>query len=472
MDEMHLPRELELFLQIPGNVLAIKGESGVGKTILGLELLNRLEKPSDGIYISTRVPGFMLERQFEWITDDWLGEMAYFLAPKKMEELTISIGKFLESKKIEEKPTYEKMKEKASNRSLIVIDSIEGLSKMTGIDSESIIEDFRKNVLIKRGVNMVVITEGLEPSNLDAIVDGIITLHYDIVGGKVLRYMKIRKVRGVKIDSPEHLFTLQGGRFVFIEQYPYSSIPIAKSKKKWEGMNTPEGQISTGNPELDRVLNGRLKKGTIILIIFDDDVPNELEYLFELPPAADGLVKGMGIAQATGLSSSTERVIEVLKDFVGEKIVNESTIFLEEVVSFKRTERNLVVLGLEPRLGEDMLRWFDAVDDLRKRKDKGVLKLVGYDYFDLRYSKDLEELSRYYARDVKEARAFGDTMIISVRRSMKSVKMILPIADVVLRMSNKNGVILLWGEKPRTQFYGVTPDYTAGLGRMRLWSIS
>ncbi|MEM2900414.1 MAG: ATPase domain-containing protein, partial [Thermoplasmata archaeon] len=438
----------------------------------GLELLNRLEKPEDGIYISTKVPGFMLERQFEWITDEWLEQMAYFLTPKSGETLTFSIGKFLESKNIEEKPTYEKMKERASNRSLIVIDSIEGLSKLTGLDIETIIDDFRKNVLIKRGVNMVVIEEGEEDSSLDAVVDGIIKLHYEIVEGKVLRYMEIRKMRGVQIESPYNLFTLQGGRFVFIEQYPYVAIPIAVEKKKWEGIRGPEGQISTGNPELDRVLDGRLKKGTIILIIFDDDVPNELEYLFELPIAADGLVKGMGIAQATGLSSSTEHVIELLKDFVGEKIVNENTIFLEEVVSFKRTEKNLVVLGSEPRLGEDMLRWFDAVDDLRKRKEKGVIKLVGYDYFDLRYSKDLDELSRYYARDVKEARAFGDTMIISVRKAMKSVRMILPIADIVLRMANKNGVILLWGEKPRTQYYGVLPDYSVGLGRMKLWPIS
>jgi hypothetical protein len=321
-------------------------------------------------------------------------------------------------------------------------------------------------------VNLVVIEEGEEKSSLDAIVDGIIRLNYDIVEGKVLRYMDIKKMRGVQIESPYNLFTLQGGRFVFIEQYPYGAIPIVMGKKKWEGISAPEEQISTGNPELDKVLDGRLKKGTIILIIFDDDVPNELEYLFELPIAADGLVKGMGVAQATGLSTSTIHVIELLKDFVGEKIVNENTIFLEEVVSFKRSERNLVVLGSEPRLGEDMLRWFDAVDDLRKRKEKGIIKLVGYDYFDLRYSKELEELSRYYARDVKEARAFGDTMIISVRKAMKSVKMILPVADIVLRMSNMNGVILLWGEEPRTSYYGVTPDYSAGLGRMKLWSIS
>ena len=71
--------------------------------------------------------------------------------------------------------------------------------------------------------------ENPRESNLDSLVDGIVTLEKEEVEGRRLREMKISKLYGVRIDNPAYYFTLDGGRFRTFEHYQPESLELSRS---------------------------------------------------------------------------------------------------------------------------------------------------------------------------------------------------------------------------------------------------
>ncbi|MGC2288922.1 MAG: gas vesicle protein GvpD P-loop domain-containing protein, partial [Thermoplasmata archaeon] len=63
-----IPLEVSVFLSGKGGrSLIVKGGAGTGKTTFGLELLERMGKPNQSFYLSTRVSDEALYRQFPWL---------------------------------------------------------------------------------------------------------------------------------------------------------------------------------------------------------------------------------------------------------------------------------------------------------------------------------------------------------------------------------------------------------------------
>ena len=63
-----VPPEILVFLSgRGGRSLIVKGGAGTGKTTFGLELLERIGKPAQSYYLSTRVGDEALYRQFPWL---------------------------------------------------------------------------------------------------------------------------------------------------------------------------------------------------------------------------------------------------------------------------------------------------------------------------------------------------------------------------------------------------------------------
>ncbi len=61
------PEVIEFLSGRGGRSVIVKGGAGTGKTTFGLELLEKVGKPAQSFYLSTRVGDEALYRQFPWL---------------------------------------------------------------------------------------------------------------------------------------------------------------------------------------------------------------------------------------------------------------------------------------------------------------------------------------------------------------------------------------------------------------------
>ncbi|MHA1369637.1 MAG: RAD55 family ATPase, partial [Promethearchaeota archaeon] len=190
-----IPRELKEMIDLSyGYSLLIKGDSGVGKTLLALELLisaNIL----DLIYISTRVAPIRFSEKFDWVLDEARSKVTFIDAtqagttldnPMKADEMPKSI-------RLEDMPTFIqqviKFAEQSKGQTFLVIDSWDAIQIMMEHKLQAEVKklqrydltenlNFMYNALItkirEKNIKLVLISENV--SNLDYLVDAIVEL--------------------------------------------------------------------------------------------------------------------------------------------------------------------------------------------------------------------------------------------------------------------------------------------------------
>jgi len=199
-----------------GYSLLIKGEPGTGKTMLAFEILEEFGGES-AIYLSARVSLPALYNQFPW-----LEERAGFVSVVDATKLYMSSKAFPGPRPFSD-ILHLKMVE-AGKPATLVIDSWEAIA--SGAKEEKIevleaaITDLVRSYATQYKMNLILISEKVETSSLDYIVDGIVELSRISIDYRRAREMVLKKLRGVRIDQHKYGFTLDGGRFRFFGPFP------------------------------------------------------------------------------------------------------------------------------------------------------------------------------------------------------------------------------------------------------------
>ncbi len=469
----NLPLELREFFAIPGSLLLVKGTSGTGKTTLSLQAINDLIQPKNALFISPMESEIMIKRKFPWINDKWKKEGACFItSPKKALPSEVS-SKFFESVPevaSETWPCIYEMLKRALPKGLIIFDGIAALSKNLNIARDGILVNLRTKVLAKRRINAVVISERPgEDIELDHLCDGIITLSIDIKQGRTLRWLRLDKLRGTCISHPMYLFSLDGGRFRIMPFISDTPIPLYTGRGPvWSKTKMQKGTVSTGNAYLDKVFHGRIKKGTYILFIVGAKITNEIVNILALPAIANALVNGGGAAIIPPLGISFESARKALAPYVNKKAIDERLRFLIEKLPEAENPNQFVEVGREPDLQKDDDRWQKLQTALRSRTDGSLLHIVGFDRITLRYGMNAEELTRYITANILLGRTMGDVGMAFIKRDQLLLETVVPLADVVINIDQFERNLVLWGEKPWTMYYAAMPEYSRGLGVLKL----
>ncbi len=239
-----IPDEIrEFFNKEGGHSLLIKGEPGSGKTTLALEILDEF-RTNTGVgvlYVSTRVADNALLREFPWITGVLKKKLA--VSEKKIErknlnrlegliedgftkervqisedEAIIEVGELLpEMEKI-----YKFIEQENGKKSIICIDSIDGLSEKYGIPADKILYTIQKDIVETGVANVIFILEETTTAKIDYLGDGIVVLQHETYGKFWKRVLLIKKLRGSAIKRPRYLYTLKDGRFSIISYHKFS----------------------------------------------------------------------------------------------------------------------------------------------------------------------------------------------------------------------------------------------------------
>jgi KaiC/GvpD/RAD55 family RecA-like ATPase len=250
---------LHKFLSTKPTSLLIRGLPGTGKTTLALELLAASRRP--GYYISTRVSLKKIKEYFPWVADllkdEYVVKSSY---NSNSNDVPVTDARLGTSKAVVEKVMDFIL---AHKDAVIILDSWDAIAKETNMDERLKTEKSMVYMADANNSMLIFISEEPEHNTLAYLVDSIITLEMYYKDSFRIRYMKVDKMRGMQIDYSIIPYTLKGSRFIPLlsKDYSYPIKPI-----QFNAIKNSNGFISTGSKDMDTVLGGGIRKGSVVLI--------------------------------------------------------------------------------------------------------------------------------------------------------------------------------------------------------------
>lgn len=495
------PKEIVKFLSSPGgHSMILRGMAGTGKTTLALQIIEELAQVQQSYYMSTRVSDQSLFNQFPWMLDK-VKEGEILKARKKLKkkadseqqveqillglaqikgelkgersksprkelqklqgliesggeegvaepgagegELVVSVGAMMP----EIEMAYDVVDKALPERTLVVIDSIDALADKYGITASRLINALQKDLVEGCGTNVVYVLETPDPL-LDYLGDGVIYLSLDNSTGRRIRLLDLLKLRGCEIRQPRYVYTLLGGR---VRSFEYSRYVKPEKPKALAVVPDPNSKyVSTGIPDLDSMLGGGLRKGTIALIELSPGVPVISSAQIEHAIICNSVVQDRGVAWIPTKKAGSDSAREDLIGFVTESKFDKNVRILEPHGSAGSPQPYSMTLE-----GEDIrvdMKWQDVEYALRNAGSP-ILTSIGFDSLESIYGAGVLDGMMEFLTSLLNS---GGIFVATVTPSVKSTSRLSDLAHTHLRIDKISGVTMIRGEEPFTAPYAMT----------------
>lgn len=486
------PAEIEKFLTgKAGTSLIIKGTPGAGKTTLALQILERLSKRYKIIYFSTRVGDESLYQQFPWLR-----------ALEKNIKLLISSKLFLEqitkNIKNEEKPVkeygkrllkemtgegepqvyrsmfnyyfkdasvpeikrlYDDIEMNLPKKTIIVVDSIEGITSKYNMQEQNFVYMLQKDLVEGAQVSIIFVSEkdGIGPE--DYVADGVIYERHTVEDGRRIRIITLNKLRGIEIGQSSFAYTLEGGRFrvFYPENYYFES-------KNFEMSKNVGNKYKIGIPELDNILNGGIVPGSFFTIEIDRYVSQEEIILFFRPLFLNFIMNNIGIMEIPAGGWSVEKLKQDLVRFIPEEMFENGIRYIDYLAQESKKKYHVPAGG--SNYDEINQRIFTAMLELSGIQNKPIMHFIGMDT--LEFIKGTENAIKEIFNMSQAIKSSNDVGISMVRTGQILTDEIINISDYYIRLTSINNVPFIYGIKPRTIYYAVEVDQEKGFPNVKL----
>ena len=425
-----------------GYTLLLKGAPGTGKTTYAITLLQRLcNGDAKGVYISTRIDPTALYRQFPGLEEQ--------VPRKNVIDATQSEFSEAESQVLYEDLTsflrsvYSVVAEQ--NVTILIIDSWDAVSFQIGKGDQNIekLETSMLDIARKTRTHLILISEYTAEKRLDYLVDGILRFEKVQIDARIVRKVFMDKMRGIQVPHSNYPFTLEGGKFTHFV-IPATELGSGRHKATREPQR-PEECYSTGIAELDRIIGGYPKGGFVLLEIADDSISwSYRPILFHT--ISDFLLNDRGVIYMPEDGSYSSSVKKLLLDYVGTDVLDKN---LRMPTTSETESKNHCLFHVASEL-ESLNRHFEIYKELKKP----VLHVLGLTRLNI-YSED--DLRRTFSEAVSWVRTTKDVLIGVLKPSAKLKNEICEMADVHLRFIPLNGTLNLYGVKPHTVIYNISP---------------
>src|SRR5438067_9396114 len=260
---IHIPHELMQFVQRNTYSLLIKGYAGTGKTTLSLTILRTLKIKSNFFYMSTRI-----SPKQRFLCDPWLDKFVgrpKVSEPHEMSGRDYNLSSFEDARLDEPESLFERITNQLMDvkAPIIIIDSWDAIAsfmdKEARLNNERVLQTWRE----RAGAKLIFISEDPKDTTLDFLVDGIVELGQTFYSNTRIREIFLSKLRGVMINKPSYIYSLNDGIFRSYDIYNPSDFIssanscIAFNKIEHIFQSVFEGpHIASGYPELDTILGG------------------------------------------------------------------------------------------------------------------------------------------------------------------------------------------------------------------------
>jgi len=443
-----------------GSLVVLAGEPGAGKTIFGARFLcqGATQFGENGVYVSflegkkTLIANLSAFCDHDHESLDKEGKFRILdLLTTKEGGISVTLESILDEIHV--------LKAKR-----LVIDSFSAMAQSfkEPIDARIVLHTILGNIVRQAGCTTLLIVEtptrtgGLGLGMEEFVADGVIILRRGMLDGRVIRELEITKLRGTRIDSPRHLFTLEGG---FTVVPPFSHRPLEQMGRLKPVPNS-DNFFSTGNRSFDKMLGGGFPKGTLALLEVGEAVPLTAYGTLTYPAIANFLNNRSPLVGVQSLGADPGMTHKRWGTFAGRNAVYGKSV--EKLRGSARKERPYLVLLKSKNPEEKMAEYFRVGDQLRKKTGKPVLWWVALDHFvdifGVEHAEEaLSELSVNVIRNRELAIILAKPGLEDITRSASN------IATTHLRIFDREGSVLLYGVKPRTSLRALTVDVKKGL---------
>src|ERR671925_513761 len=258
--------------------LLIKGYAGTGKTTLALTILRALNIKSHFFYIST---GTSTKQLFLYYP--WLGKLIEQPKESESEEVLANeynVSSFEDARLDEPESLFERITNQLMDvkAPIIIIDSWNAIAsfmdKEARLNNERVLQTWRE----RAGAKLIFISEDPNDRTLDFLVDGIVELKQIFYDNIRIREILLAKLRGVRINRPSYIYTLNNA--IFRSCVPFQSTEFIinneskifrKRQKKLRPLSNSR-YITSGYLKLDSELGGGFPRRSIVLLETDVDI--------------------------------------------------------------------------------------------------------------------------------------------------------------------------------------------------------
>jgi len=485
------PYEILKFLtKKEGTSLIIKGPAGAGKTTLALQILDSLQDKYKIAYLSTRVGDESLYQQFPWIRSM---ERNLKLIISSKEFLSEVFPQVVEEKPVKEKakkildqisgapPTrvsweyltkffrdlslpeirrlYSEVEMNLPNKTIAVIDSIEGISSINNIDMDLLTFALHKDLAESSGASLIFVSEKNEPGPEDYITDGVIYLDNKIQEGRRIRNMYLNKLRGIEIFSSNYMFTLKDGKFYVF----YPNLNDLKMHGSFEPIKNSEKHYSTGIRDLDEILDGGIEPSYFVLLDIGKDVTRDDYTLITRLMYLNFMHNRMGILYIPPPGANPIKMKEDLCRYIPEDIFFKRFRYMNYTAEESEYPYIVAAGSKDPmKVQQNVIK---AMMDVSVDSE-AVVHVYSLETLDAVRGYDLTIKDILNA--VTTVKSTKDIAIITSQSDDPLKEKIRGVADYHFRIETMNNVPVIYGIKPRTIYYIIEVDRERGFPNVKL----
>ena len=297
------------------------------------------------------------------------------------------------------------------------------------------------------------------------VASAIIILRLRFIEGRLIRELTIPKLRGARIKVPVTCFTIHDGVTVFSPQKPIEVVMF----NRFQPLPETAQRYSTGIKQLDEAIGGGIKRGSTVLVEVDPELTYE-QYHLVVDPIMSNYVfsanRPLLVIPSAGVS--WEDVVEHVKKWGITEDMIPKLIRVVEPIKEIYEELPPFVVAWEPNSPEkDFEKLIELENSLIESTQHPPLRFIGVDrvihYHGPEGALTLANL------DVTRTRKLGSlTIWLSKGIYPELLKRLIPLASIHLKLIERNGCLILYGLKPRTDFYFVELDESKGYPIPRL----
>ena len=502
-----VPPEVITFLSgRGGRSVIVKGGAGTGKTTFGLELLERVGRPQQSYYLSTRVGDEALYRQFPWLKATEM--RARILDAGKLFLDAVNVGQRpaqaelpeAEKRKItaaremmrtfaEERgpPTrvdrthltallkrnpmpevenvYNRIEQALPEKSLLVIDSLEGVTHKYGLEMEEFVMALQKDLVEASNANVVMILEKPEAGGIEYLVDGLISIQREELDERRVRHLRLEKLRATNITRPRYAVTLNGGRFEALG-IPISP-PASAAAQIWHPAPDPDRFYSTGITDFDQLLGGGFRRGSFNAFEADVNVGIDDYYMLFTPTFLNFLAQSRGMIAVLAAGESPDKLRETLVRHTAPNVFDTRVRIADYTAN--ETEESYIVPMARFNREEAMRAMTTAEKAARGPEQKPFLEYTAFDTLESLMGDQVA--IRMYFHGVQRTKLVGNLGIGLLKPGLLVSSEILNMMDTYFRIINIDNAPCIYGIRPRTTIYSISPDPEKGAPHAKLTPI-